>query len=61
MHYHVLCADEVPDLYSLHIAPHENLVVFFIFFLTKITDRRVLETRHCASCLAVGRSTFKQT
>lgn len=58
IHYHVLRTGEVPDLYSFRIAWKSGGL---FHFFTKIIDRRVLETTHCASCLAVGRSTFKQS
>lgn len=58
IHYHVLRTGDVPDLHSFLIARKSGGL---FHFFTKITDRRVLETTHCASCLAVGRSTFKQS
>lgn len=60
--YTIMYLVQVKFLISIHSLLHENLVDFFISdFFTKIADRRVLETTHCASCLAVGRTTFKQS
>lgn len=57
-YYHVLRTGDFPDLHSFLIARKSGGL---FHFFTKIIDRRVLETTHCASCLAVGRSTFKQS
>lgn len=57
--YTIMCFVQVTFLISIHLIARKSGGLFHFF--TKITDRRVLETTHCASCLAVGLSTFKQS